>query len=457
MEELNIVILAAGQGTRMNSSIPKVLHKIAGKSLLEHVIETAKTLNPSKIIIIYGHCADLVKDTILHKFPNDDFIWVYQEHQLGTGHAVKCSVPYLSPSGKTLVLSGDVPLISNVTLSNMVDKYQDNIVILIDKVDNPYGYGRILKNSDGKIYGIIEEKDADHEQKLINEINTGIYLFSNMGLKSWLNKLSNNNMQNEYYLTDVISLANEEHYSVDYVFARTHEEAQGINNKLQLEQLERLYQLQVANDLLLQGVGIIDKSRIDVRGNVKAGKDCIIDVNCVFSGRVILGNNVIIGVGCVLHNVTIADDVEIKPYSILEDTIVGKNSKVGPYSRLRPGTKLADNAHIGNFVEIKNATIGYGSKVNHLTYIGDAEVGESVNVGAGSVTCNYDGKHKFKTVIENNVFIGSGTMMVAPVIIKKGGIIGAGSVVTKDTVEDELTVSRARQITVTGWKKKRGW
>ena len=456
MEELYIVILAAGQGTRMHSSMPKVLHQIAGKPLLQHVIEVAQQLIPTNLIIIYGHGGNLVKETINNALPNNNITWVFQEQQLGTGHAVKCALPHCTSSGKMLVLYGDVPLITPQTLQSMLNKYQDNVIMLTDQIENPFGYGRILRNNARKICGIVEEKDASAEQKLIHEINTGFYVLPNNKLSVWLNSLSNKNTQNEYYLTDVIELAYAGGIYIDAIKATTHHEVLGVNNKLQLEQLERLYQLDIANKLLLRGVGIVDKSRIDIRGNFSAGMDCFIDVNCVFSGTITLGNNVVIGAGCVLHNVTIADNVEIKPYSILEDSDIANGSKIGPYARLRPVTKLAENTHIGNFVEIKNSQIGYGSKVNHLTYIGDAEIGSHVNVGAGSVTCNYDGKNKNKTVIENNVFIGSGTMLVAPVTIKEGGIIGAGSVINKDTPENELTVARAKQVTITGWKSKHG-
>ncbi len=457
MEELNIVILAAGQGTRMHSSMPKVLHQLAGKSLLQHVIEVAQQLIPTNLIVIYGHGGNLVKETINNALPNNNITWVFQEQQLGTGHAVKCALPHCTSSGKTLVLYGDVPLITPQTLKSMLDKYQDNVIMLTDQIENPFGYGRILRNNALRICGIVEEKDASTEQKLIREINTGFYLLPNNKLSVWLNSLSNNNTQNEYYLTDVIELAYADEVYIDAIKATTHHEVLGVNNKLQLEQLERLYQLDIANKLLLRGVGIVDKSRIDIRGIFNAGMDCFIDVNCVFSGTITLGNNVTIGAGCILHNVTIGDNVEIKPYSILEDSSIANGSKIGPYARLRPGTKLAENTHIGNFVEIKNSQIGYGSKVNHLTYIGDAEIGSNVNIGAGSVTCNYDGKNKNKTVVENDVFIGSGTMLVAPVTIKEGGIIGAGSVINKDTPENELTIARAKQFTIIGWKSKHGW
>ena len=453
-KNINIVILAAGQGKRMNSALPKVLHPISCKPMLEHVINAAKELNPSKLVVVYGHGGDQVQEVISQKFANDNILWAHQDQQLGTGHALKCAVPCLDQDGVTLVLYGDVPLISSATLTEMLDKYDDNLVMLTDVVDNPFGYGRIVRNANGDIISIVEEKDTTSEQKLICEINTGFYVLPNQKLAGWLNKLSNSNSQGEYYLTDVVALAHHDGVGIDYVVTPHSYEAMGVNNKLQLEQLERIYQVNQANKLLEHGVTLLDKSRIDLRGKLTAGKDCLIDVNCVFEGNVSLGDNVIIGAGCLIKNATIANGVTIKPYSIIEDAQVDDGAQVGPYARLRPGTKLAANSHVGNFVEIKNSYVGLGSKVNHLTYIGDSSIGNKVNVGAGSVTCNYDGKNKFKTVIEDGVFVGSGTMMVAPVTIGKGALIAAGSVITKDAKANELTVARAKQITIAGWLAK---
>ncbi len=451
-QSVNVVILAAGQGKRMNSALPKVLHPISTKPMLQHVIETAKKLNPSKLVVVYGHGGDKVQVAMNNCF--DDIIWAFQDQQLGTGHALKCALPHLDQEGPTLVLYGDVPLIGLMTLERMLAKYQNNVVMLTDEVDNPHGYGRVVRNAEFAITSIVEEKDASQSEKLIREINTGFYVLPNERLPGWLNQLSNNNNQGEYYLTDVIGLAFKDEVEIDYIISPHHYEVLGVNNKLQLEQLERIYQLNKAKELLDSGVTLFDKHRIDVRGNLTTGKDCTIDVNCIFEGNVKLGNNVTIGAGCHLKDVVIADNVNIKAYTLIEEATIASGAQIGPYARIRPGTELLENSHIGNFVEIKKSRIGVGSKVNHLTYIGDAEVGSKVNVGAGSVTCNYDGTNKFKTVIGDNVFVGSGTMMVAPVVINNGSIIGAGSVITKNTEANELTVARAHQVTVHGWKAK---
>lgn len=450
-QQINCVILAAGQGTRMYSSLPKVLHKIGNKALLTHVIETAAKFAPEKLLVVYGHGGDQVQSHIQETLPEFSIGWVLQEQQLGTGHALKCAVPDLSDDGLTIVLYGDVPLISHATLERMLDIYNDNVVILTDTIDNPTGYGRIVRNLDGQITEVVEEKDATPEQKAIREINSGIYILPNKYLGKWLNSLANNNSQNEYYLTDVIKYAHHQGVVISSVNAANHYEVSGVNNKLQLEQLERVYQISRAEQLLTQGATLLDKNRLDIRGDVTVGKDCVIDINCVLSGKVILANNVTIGAGVILTNVSIADNVTIKPYSIIEDAKIGANAIVGPYARIRPGTELSDNTHVGNFVEIKKSIIGQGSKINHLTYVGDAIIGKNVNVGAGSVTCNYDGKTKYTTTIKDNVFIGSGTMMVAPVTIGENSVIGAGSVITNDTPDNELTIARVRQTTIYGW------
>lgn len=453
-QKLNVVILAAGKGKRMNSSLPKVLHPISNKPMLQHVIETAKQLSPQKLIVVYGHGGDVVQSKMQQIFTNNELSWALQDQQLGTGHAVKCALPLLDNEGMTLVLYGDVPLISVETLQAMLAKYNNNVVMLTDELVNPHGYGRVVRNENKQICAIVEEKDTTSEQKLIREINTGFYVFPNQHLATWLNALSNDNSQGEYYLTDVVGLAHQQQMTIDYVKSSYSYEVMGVNNKLQLEELERIYHLNQANKLLENGVTLLDKSRIDLRGELTAGQDCVIDVNCVFSGKVILGNNVQIGAGCIISNATIADNVTIKPYSIIEDASIASGAQIGPYARLRPGAKLAANSHVGNFVEIKNSSVGVGSKVNHLTYIGDSEIGDKVNIGAGTVTCNYDGKNKFKTTIGNNVFIGSGSMLVAPVQIGDGALIGAGSVITKNAAENELTVARAKQVTINGWLTK---
>jgi|SRR6185437_1397425 len=455
MTKINVVILAAGQGKRMNSCLPKVLHKVGNKPMLEHVISTALSLNPEKLIIVYGHGGDSVKSSINESFLKNNFIWVFQDKQLGTGHALKCALPHVDNDGATLVLYGDVPLISGGTLRHMQELYDGGVVMLTAQLNDPSGYGRVVRDEGFQIKCIVEEKDATQSEKFINEVNTGFYILPNEHLGKWLNSLENNNSQSEYYLTDIIAKAYKQNIEIRYYTAEHNYEIMGVNNKLQLEYLERIYQCKLAEALLEGGATLLDKSRIDIRGKITCGMDCIIDVNCVFEGMVSLGDNVTIGAGCVLKNVVIGDDVTIRPYSIIEDAKIGPNSQIGPFARLRPGTDLIGGAHIGNFVEIKNSIIGQNSKVNHLTYIGDCTMGSGVNVGAGSVTCNYDGKNKFRTVIEDNVFIGSGTMMVAPVTIRPGSVIGAGSTITKTTEANELTVSRARQVTVKGWLSRR--
>jgi bifunctional UDP-N-acetylglucosamine pyrophosphorylase/glucosamine-1-phosphate N-acetyltransferase len=452
--KLNIVILAAGQGKRMNSAKPKVLHELGGKPILLHVLETASKLNPSKLVVVYGHGGEVVKSSISQYTLTHDIFWVKQDEQLGTGHALKQALPYLDNDGVTLVLYGDVPLLGVSTLQLMLQQISNNVVMLTIDIANPYGYGRVVRDVDNQIIGIVEEKDANCLEKAITEINTGVYIFPNRYLASWLNQLANNNHQHEYYLTDVIKFAHKEQLLISAVRATSEEKVLGVNNKVQLEQLERFYNQLQAIKLMESGVTIKDKSRIEVRGELHSGSDCVIDVNCVFEGIVTLGNNVQIGAGCIIKNVKIYDNVVVKPYSIIEDAIVNSDCQIGPFARIRPGTVLGNQAHIGNFVEIKNSTVGEASKVNHLTYIGDAEIGSKVNVGAGSVTCNYDGKNKFKTIIADDVFVGSGTMMVAPLTIGKGSVIGAGSTITRDTPENELTVARAKQTTIIGWVKR---
>ncbi len=454
MQDLNIVILAAGEGKRMNSNLPKVLHTVGDTPMLIHVIKAAQELNPSKLIIVYGYAGDQVRSEVDRRLPDNNYIWSYQDKQLGTGHALKVALPHLSPSGATLLLYGDVPLIDVSTLHEMCTKYDDNVVMLTANLDNPTGYGRVIRNDQSQIISIVEEKDASQGERFVREINTGFYLFPNKYLGGWLNNLSNQNNQEEYYVTDIVAMAYDELVDISYVEARHTYTIMGVNNKLQLEFLERIFQTKKAEKLLESGATILDKSRIDIRGQVSVGKDCIIDVNCIFEGIVCLGDNVRVGMGSFLKNVTVNDGVEIKPYSVIEDAVIGVGCKIGPFSRVRPGTNLQNDVHIGNFVEVKNSTIGVASKVNHLTYIGDSDIGSKVNVGAGSITCNYDGKNKFKTIIGDNVFVGSGTMMVAPVTLGEGGVIGAGSTITKDTPANELTVSRAKQTTVLGWLKR---
>lgn len=452
--KLNIVVLAAGQGKRMYSTLPKVLHSVGGMPMLARVLGVAQQLDPARLIVVHGHEAKQVKDTIDSIMPELNITWVFQEKQLGTGHALKCAASFLDNDAMTLVLYGDVPLITTEILQSMLKLYDNSVVMLTAELDKPTGYGRVIRNQEFQIVGIVEEKDATQSEKCIHEVNTGFYVLPNKHLLSWLDQLSSNNQQAEYYLTDVIKIAYAEAVEITSVTARHNYEIMGVNNKLELEHLERVCQIQLANKLLESGVTLIDKSRIDIRGKLITGTDCVIDINCIFSENVSLGNNVSIGIGCVLKNVIVHDNVEIKPYTIIENAEIGSDSKVGPYSRIRPGTKLASGTHVGNFVEIKNSNIGVGSKVNHLSYIGDSDIGDYVNVGAGSVTCNYDGKNKHKTIIKDKVFVGSGTMMVAPITIGESSIIGAGSTITKDVPANELTVARAKQVTVTGWIKR---
>ncbi|WP_010129845.1 bifunctional UDP-N-acetylglucosamine diphosphorylase/glucosamine-1-phosphate N-acetyltransferase GlmU [Haemophilus sputorum] len=446
---LSVVILAAGKGTRMYSDLPKVLHPIAGKPMVKHVIDTVKQLNARQINLIYGHGADLLKERLADEPVN----WVFQAEQLGTGHAMQQAAPFFADDENIMMLYGDTPLIQQSTLERLIaQKPENGIALLTVKLENPTGYGRIIREN-GSVVAIVEQKDASAEQLKIQEINTGVMVASGASFKKWLGNLNNNNAQGEYYITDVIAMANEDGFQVQAVQADEFMEVEGVNNRLQLAALERFYQKKQAEKLLLAGVTLSDPSRFDVRGTVEHGKDVSIDVNVILEGNVKLGNNVKIGAGCVLKNVSVGDNVEIKPYSVLEDAVIGEKSAIGPFSRLRPGTQLAEGAHVGNFVEIKNAQVGKGSKVNHLTYVGDAEVGSNVNIGAGVITCNYDGANKFKTIIGDDVFVGSDSQLVAPVEIANGATIGAGSTITKNVAEGELVITRVAQKHIQGWQR----
>ena len=450
MTVLNVVVLAAGQGKRMYSNLPKVLHKLAGKPLLQHVMDSADALNPSKMCVVYGHGGDSVPNA----FSERAAIWIKQEPQLGTGHAVMQAVPHLDNDGLTLILYGDVPLTRATTLKKLTDVAAvGKLSILTIELADPTGYGRIVRDGKDNITGIVEHKDATPEQHKIREVNTGIMAVPTQHLSRWLSQLKNDNAQKEYYLTDIIAMAVSENVPVVALHAIDEWETVGINSKVQLAQLERTHQSNIANNLLEKGVTLADPARIDVRGTLTCGKDVFIDINCVFEGDVTLDDNVSVASGCVLKNVTIANDTQIAPYSVLEDAIVGANCRVGPYARLRPGTILADGAHVGNFVELKNTELGKGSKANHLAYVGDATVGSNVNIGAGTITCNYDGANKYRTIIEDDVFIGSDTQLVAPVTVRKGATLGAGTTLTKDAPAGELTISRAKQMTIPGWKR----
>ena len=447
---MNVVILAAGPGTRMHSSTPKVLHRLAGRAMLTYVFDTAKQLSPEVICIVYGHGGERVRQAV----DENDVVWVMQEPQLGTGHAVMQAAPHLDERWPTLVLYGDVPLIRAETLKRLVQATGKGLGLLTATLDGPSGYGRILRNGK-KVVGIVEEKDANSRQRALREINTGIVVAPTKKLKSWLAKLQNNNAQKEYYLTDIVALATKERVPVTAIQADTAWEALGVNSRAQLAELERIYQRKLAASLLEQGVALADPSRCDVRGSLACGRDVAIDVNCVFEGEVKLGDGVSVGANCVLKDVTVGPGTRVEPFCHLENADIGADCRIGPYARIRPGTRtrLADGVHIGNFVEVKASSIGAGSKANHLSYIGDSEVGRNVNVGAGTIVCNYDGANKHRTVIEDDVFIGSGTQLVAPVRVGRGATLGAGTTLTKDAPAGELTLSRVKQVSIPDWER----
>ncbi|MBE2894603.1 bifunctional UDP-N-acetylglucosamine diphosphorylase/glucosamine-1-phosphate N-acetyltransferase GlmU [Spirabiliibacterium falconis] len=451
-QKLSVVVLAAGKGTRMYSDLPKVLHNVAGKPMVKHVIDTVKTLSPQHIYLIYGHGGELMQT----RLKDEPVKWVLQAEQLGTGHAMQQAAPHFEDDENILMLYGDGPLITQETLARLIQAKPDNgIALLTVTLDDPTGYGRILRGENGHIIGIVEQKDATPEQLNINEANSGLMVASGASFKRWLAQLDNNNAQGEYYITDVIALANRDGCQVVGVKAADPMEVEGANNRLQLAALERYYQARQAKQLLLAGVMLIDPARIDIRGKLSHGKDVEIDVNVIIEGDVTLGDRVRVGAGCVLKDCHIGDDVEIKPYSVIENATIGQSAVVGPFSRLRPGTQLAANTHVGNFVEIKQAQIGEGSKVNHLTYVGDATIGKACNLGAGVITCNYDGANKFQTVIGDDVFVGSDTQLVAPVTIASGATIGAGSTITKDVAQDELVITRVAQRHINNWNRPR--
>jgi bifunctional UDP-N-acetylglucosamine pyrophosphorylase/glucosamine-1-phosphate N-acetyltransferase len=448
---LSVIILAAGKGTRMKSTLPKVLHKLAHKPMVEHIIDNVYPLGCQNINLVYGHGRDLLK-TALAKH---DVNWCLQAEQLGTGHAVMQAVDNIQDQDDVLILVGDAPLISTPTLQGLIDAKQNaDLALLTVNLDDPTGMGRIVRDASGdNIQAIVEHKDATAEQKQIQEINTGMMIMQGGDLKRWLGMLSSDNAQNEYYLTDVIEMAAKEGKRISSAQPDWHREVEGVNNRVQLASLERAYQLRNAETLMLQGASLADPSRIDVRGELSIGNDVSIDINAIFEGKVTLGDNVQIGPFCILKNCSIADNTCIEAYSHIEDATVASNCVVGPYARLRPGADLQNGAKVGNFVEIKKATIGIGSKVNHLSYIGDANVGDNSNIGAGTITCNYDGVNKFKTDIGNNVFVGSNSSLVAPLSIGDGATIGAGSTVTKSVDKKELAVARGKQRNISGWQK----
>lgn len=443
------VILAAGKGTRMYSDLPKVLHTVAGKPMVKHVIDTANSLGAENVHLIYGHGGELMRE----RLANEKVNWVLQTEQLGTAHAVQQAAPFFKDNEDIVVLYGDAPLITKETLEKLIAaKPENGIALLTVKLDNPTGYGRIIREN-GHVIAIVEQKDANAEQLNIQEVNTGVMVSDGASFKKWLACVNNNNAQGEYYLTDLIALANQDGCQVVAVQATDRMEVEGANNRLQLSALERYYQRKQAERLLLAGVMLADPERFDLRGTLEHGKDVEIDTNVIIEGEVRLGNRVKIGTGCVLKNVVIGDDVEVKPYSVLEDATIGEKAAVGPFSRLRPGAELAAETHVGNFVEIKKSLVGKGSKVNHLTYVGDSEIGSNCNIGAGVITCNYDGANKFKTIIGNNVFVGSDTQLVAPVTVEDGATIGAGSTITRNVGKDELVITRVPQRHIQNWQR----
>jgi bifunctional UDP-N-acetylglucosamine pyrophosphorylase/glucosamine-1-phosphate N-acetyltransferase len=446
---LHVVVLAAGQGKRMRSDLPKVLQPVAGRPLLAHVLDTARALGPAAIHVVYGHGGERVKA----HFDSESVQWCFQAEQLGTGHAVAQALPMIPDDAKVLILCGDVPLVRVETLCALVADEDSVLSVLTTELEDPEGYGRILRDGTGNVTGIVEQRDATEGQLEIREINTGIMAIAAEHLRRWLSALDNDNAQGEYYLTDVIEMAAHEGHRVDGVLADDAHEVLGINDKRQLADSERHYQHRAAAALLGQGVTLADPERLDIRGILEVGRDVFIDVGVVIEGHVTLGDRAAIGPYSVLVNSVLGEGTIVRSHCHVDGAKTGRRCEIGPFARLRPGAVLADGVKVGNFVEIKNSSIAEGSKVNHLTYIGDTTVGTSVNVGAGTITCNYDGASKHRTVIGNNAFIGSGVMLVAPVAIGEGATIGAGSTITKDTPASELTIARARQITIEGWKR----
>jgi bifunctional UDP-N-acetylglucosamine pyrophosphorylase/glucosamine-1-phosphate N-acetyltransferase len=446
--KLGVVILAAGQGTRMKSSLPKVLHRLAGKPLLQHVIDTAATLSPKKTIIVFGHGGEQVRQSVSGK----NLIWVEQAEQLGTGHAVQQTREQLADLDRVLILYGDVPLTSQQTLQKLL-AVPSSLGLLTAFPDDPSGYGRIERNEFDQVNAIVEQKDANSEQIKIKEINTGMMVVEKAALLNWLSRLQDNNAQKEFYLTDIVGFAVNDGVEVIATHPDGMAEVSGVNDRIQLAELERFFQMKQARQLMRDGVTLRDPARVDIRGNVTFGADCEVDINVVIEGNVTIGNNVSIGANTVIRDCVVEDNVTILENCVFEDAHIGKDSKLGPYSRLRPGAYLEGNAHVGNFVEIKKSRVAFGSKVNHLTYIGDSEIGKNVNIGAGTITCNYDGANKHKTIIGDNAFIGSNSALVAPVTIGSGVTIGAGSVITRDAKPDTLTLTRGKQLSIENWKR----
>lgn len=447
-DTLNIIILGAGKGTRMKSTRPKVLQHLAGKPLISHVLDTCQTLNAQNTIVIYGFGGQMVRDELASR----KLLWAEQSEQLGTGHAVKMALSQLPATGKSLILYGDVPLTTADTLQKLVQANAEGISMLTMSVANPFGLGRIIRQ-DGKVVAIVEQKDATDEQKQINEINSGIYCVDNALLHRYLPALSNDNAQGEYYLTDIVKMAVADGIDIATISPEFDFEIEGVNDRIQLANLERTWQAHQIHQLQLAGVQFADPARVDIRGTLQCGQDVFIDINTIFNGNVVLGNGVQIDAGNIISNSTIGDSTHIKPNCVIDDSKIGQSASIGPFAHLRPKSDLADQVKVGNFVEIKKSTVGIGSKINHLSYVGDAVVGTGVNVGAGVITCNYDGVNKFTTTIGDGAFVGSNSSLVAPVIIGKDATVAAGSVITKDTPDGKLVVARSRQSTIEHWTR----
>ncbi len=451
---LNVVILAAGLGKRMQSDLPKVLHRIAGRSMLSHVLDSARQLEPGCVTVVVGHGAEEVQAAYAE---HPGLAFALQRPQHGTGHAVQQAVPQLQGGDQaddaTLVLYGDVPLVQPETLRRLLAARGQGVAVLTEVLDDATGYGRIVRDAQGQVVSIVEHKDASEAQRAIKEVNTGILVAPTAKLKDWLGRIDNNNAQGEYYLTDIIALAVADGVPVNAAHPAAGWETLGVNSRIQQAELERRWQGELARRQLEAGVTLADPARFDQRGTLQCGRDVFIDVGCVFEGEVTLGDGVRVGPHCVLRDVSVAAGTQIEAYSHLQQAQVGADSRIGPYARLRPGAQLGERAHVGNFVEIKNAVLGADSKANHLAYIGDADIGTRVNVGAGTITCNYDGVNKHRTIIEDDVFIGSDTQLVAPVRVGRGATLGAGTTLTRDAPADSLTLSRVRQSTLAGWKR----
>jgi bifunctional UDP-N-acetylglucosamine pyrophosphorylase/glucosamine-1-phosphate N-acetyltransferase len=449
---LQVVVLAAGQGKRMFSDLPKVLHPLAGRPLLAHVLDTARQLKPERLCVVIGHGAEAIRA----RMQDADVVWALQKEQHGTGHAVMQAMPHLDGTGTVLVLYGDVPLIDAQTLAGLVEAAEGGrLALLTQELEQPKGYGRIVRDDAGKVARIVEEKDASAAERAIREVNTGILALPRARLERWLAQLRNENAQGEYYLTDVVAAAVADGTAVEVRHPAAAQECLGVNSKSELAALERLLQMIEARRLLDAGVTLADPARIDVRGTLTCGRDVSIDVNCIFEGTVTLGNGVKIGANCILKDVKVGDGTEIKPFTLVEEAAIGAQARIGPYARIRPGTELDDDVHVGNFVEVKASRMGRGSKANHLAYVGDSTVGRDCNIGAGTITCNYDGAYKHRTVIEDDVHIGSDVQLIAPVTVGRGATVAAGATITDDVPPGGLTLTLKKQVTKPGWQRPR--